>query len=92
MMRSNVTLTLNDAQATKSEEQLVQFCSDELAQIGIPFPRHMKIGERQELLKNEQLSITLRKLDQDAYRFFYCAYHNGHGTTFRSAKFSADFA
>ena len=74
----------------ESEEQLVQLCLDELSEIGIPFPTNLRIGEREVLLRNDDIKITLWCTDVNIYRFFYCSYVNGHGTTFNSALFSAE--
>ena len=74
----------------ETEEQVVQLCLDELSEIGIPFPTNLRIGEREVLLRNDDIKITLRRMDVNAYRFFYCSYVNGHGTTFNSALFSAE--
>ena len=74
----------------KSEEQLVQLCLDELNEVGFPFPRNMRPGEKQVLLRKEDLKITIRCEQPDTYQFFYCSIVNGSGTTFNSALFKVE--
>ncbi|MBQ8298887.1 MAG: hypothetical protein IJX99_03335 [Clostridia bacterium] len=73
-----------------AEEGFVQLCLEELSDVGIPFPTNLRIGEKEILRCNDDIKITLRRMDSNSYRFFYCSYLNGHGTTFNSALFSAE--